>query len=337
MRLHHPDPLFPAVESFFVDHLRRTCGASPRTLASYRESLRLFFQYVEKTRAVHIDQLRLADLDAELVVDFLEHLEHDRHNSVATRNNRLAALRSFFAHALRRCPEHAGRLARIVALPAKRHVLPPPRYLDPPAIQALLRALDRQTVAGRRDYALLLFLFNTGARVSEAIAVHFGDLLSGPNPAVQLHGKGGKSRICPLWPATVAALKAQRPAAAPANDEPVFQNARGQALSRHGTYYILRRDAVAAHRINSAAPEKVWPHLFRHSCGVALLQAGVDLTVIRDQLGHASVATTGRYATSNLKLKQAALKAFWAAAGLTSPRSPRRRPGSQLVEFLRSN
>ncbi len=337
MRLHHPDPLFPAVESFFVEHLRRTCGASPRTIASYRESLRLFFQYVEKTRAVQIDQLRLADLDAELVVDFLEHLELDRHNSVATRNNRLAALRSFVAHALRRCPEHAGRLARIAALPAKRHVLPPPRYLDSPAIQALLRALDRQTVAGRRDYALLLFLFNTGARVSEAIAVHFGDLLSGPNPAVQRHGKGGKSRICPLWPATVAALKAQRPAATPANDEPVFQNARGYALSRHGAYFILRRDAVAAHRIDPAAPEKVWPHLFRHSCGVALLQAGVDLTVIRDQLGHASVATTARYATSNLKLKQAALQAFWAAAGLSSPRSPRGHPGSQLIEFLRSN
>ncbi len=337
MKLRPPDPLFPAVESFFVDHLHRTCGASPRTLASYRESLRLFFEYVEKKRAIQIDQLRLAELDAELVVDFLEHLEHDRHNSIATRNNRLAALRSFFAHVLRRCPEHAGRLARILALPAKRHILPPPRYLDPPAIRALLRAVNRQTDAGRRDYALLLFLFNTGARVSEAITVHFGDLFSGPNPVVQLHGKGGKSRRCPLWPATVAALNAQRPAAVPASAEPVFQNARGQALSRHGAYYILRRDAVAAHRIDPAAPEKVWPHLFRHSCGVALLQAGVDLTVIRDQLGHASVATTGRYATSNLKLKQAALKAFWATAGLSSPRSPRPHRSSQLVEFLRSN
>jgi len=330
------DSLFPVVESFFHEHLQRVCGASPRTVVHYRESLRLFFEYAERARGVSIDQLRLADFDAALVVDFLEHLERDRHNGIATRNNRLAALHSFFTHALRRCPDNAGRMARIVALPAKRHVLAPPRYLDPSAIQALLRSLDRQTATGRRDYALLLFVFNSGARVSEAIAVRFSDLIPGPNPAVRLCGKGNKVRICPLWTATVAAIKAQRPSTAQTNDEPVFLNARGQALSRHGVYYLLRRDAAAAHRVDSAAPARVWPHLFRHSCGSALLQAGVDLTVIRDILGHASVATTCRYANSNLKLKQSALKAFWDAAGLSSPKSPPWHPSARLTEFLRS-
>jgi site-specific recombinase XerD len=335
MKHRTPDPLFTVVESFFSEHLQRIRGASPLTLASYRESLRLFFDYVEKARDIRIDHLRLADLDAELVVDFLEHLERDRHNSVATRNNRLAALHSFFAHALRHCPDHAGRMARIVALPSKRHVQPPPRYLEPLAVQALLRSLDRQTEAGRRDYALLLFLFNTGARVSEAIGVRFADLLPGPSPAVRLHGKGGRDRICPLWLATIAAIKAQRPSA-PTGNEPVFQNTFGKALSRNGAYYILTHDAAAAHRADPAAPAKVWPHLFRHSCAVALLQAGVDLTVIRDQLGHASVATTGRYATSNLKLKRAALKAFWTTAGLSSPKSPPWRLTPPLSAFLRS-
>jgi site-specific recombinase XerD len=331
------DPLFATVESFFSDYLQRIRGARPLTLVSYRESLRLFFEYVEKARGIRIDRLRLSDLDAELVVDFLEHLEHDRHNSVGTRNNRLAALHSFFAHALRRWPDHAGRLARIVALPSKRRVQPPPRYLEPPAVQALLHSLDCQTAKGRRDYALLLFLFNTGARVSEAIAVRFDDLLPGPTPAVRLHGKGGKILISPLWPATLVAIKAQRPSAALAGNEPVFVNARGTALSRNGAYYIVTHVAAAAHRADPVAPEKAWPHLFRHSCGVALLQAGVDLTVIRDQLGHASVATTGRYATSNLRLKKAALKAFWTTAGLSSPKSPPKRPTARLSEFLRSH
>jgi site-specific recombinase XerD len=329
-----PDPIFDAVESFFVDYLQRTRGCTHCTLTSYRDTLRLFLDYAAQSKKVPLERLRLVDFEATLVLAFLDHLESKRHNSVATRNCRLAALHSFFAHVLRSHPDHAGQLARILALPPKRQASSPPQYLDPPVVQTLLRNPDRQSPAGRRDYALLLFLYNTGARVSEVTALLHKDLL--PGPAVQLHGKGGKQRVCPLWPETLAAIKSQSASAHADADQPVFRNARSQALSRHGVYHIIGRHAAALHRADPRFPNKIWPHLLRHSCAVALLQAGVDLITIRDQLGHVSVATTGRYATSNLKLKRNALEAFWAAAGLASSRRKSWRPSPKLSQFLQS-
>jgi site-specific recombinase XerD len=296
--------------------------------------LKLLFDYVAQIREVPIDRLRFVDFDADLILSFLEHLEKQRHNSVSTRNCRLAALHSFFSHALRRHPEHASRLARITALPPKRHPSAPPRYLDPPVVQSLLREPDRQTAVGRRDYALILFLYNTGARVSETAAVRSENLL--PGPAVHLAGKGRKHRVCPLWPETLAAIRAQMATASPDSHSPIFQSRRRQSLTRHGIYRILARYAAALHRRDERFPPKVWPHLMRHSCAVGLLQEGVDLATIRDQLGHTSVATTGRYATSNLKLKTAALEAFWAATGMSSPRKRRWRPTPKLSQFLHS-
>jgi site-specific recombinase XerD len=167
------DPLFDAVESFFVDYLKLARGCSACTLRSYRDTLRLLFEYAARVRSLAVDRLRIVEFDAELILNFLNHLEAERHNRVSTRNCRRAALRSFFAHLLRRHPEHAGRLARIIALPPKRHPPAPPRYLDPPDVQLLLRHPDRNTPVGRRDYALILFLYNTGARVSEATALRF--------------------------------------------------------------------------------------------------------------------------------------------------------------------
>jgi site-specific recombinase XerD len=326
--------IFDAVESFFTDYLRLTRGCSSCTLASYRDTLKLLFDYVAQVREVPIDRLRFIDFDTDVILAFLEQLESRRHNSISTRNCRLAALHSFFRHALRRHPEHAGRLARIIALPPKRHPSAPPHYLDPPVVQSLLRAPDRQTSAGRRDYALILFLYNTGARVSEAAAVLGKDLL--PGPAVHLLGKGKKERVCPLWAETLAAIKVQMPPASPDPQLPVFQSRRGQALTRHGIYRILARYATALHHSDARFPAKVWPHLLRHSCAVGLLQEGIDLATIRDQLGHASVATTGRYATSNLKLKRAALEAFWAATGMSSPKRRHWRPTAKLSQFLHS-
>jgi integrase/recombinase XerD len=328
------DPLFDSVETFFVDYMKLLRGASQRTVASYRDAMRLLLEYASRVRNTSIDRLRLVDFDADLIATFLHHLERDRHNRVSTRNCRLAALHSFFAHVLRRHPEHAARLSRILALPSKRHPLAPPRYLDPPVVQALLRTPNREIASGRRDYALILFLYNTGARVSEAIAVQHKDLL--PGPAVHLVGKGRKERVCPLWPETVAAIKRQMRTAPPDPDQPLFQNARGQALSRHGVYRILAQHAAVANHSDPRVPANISPHLLRHSCAVALLQAGVDLITIRDQLGHVSVSTTGRYATSNLKLKSAALEAFWTAAGITTHRTKRWRPSASLTSFLAS-
>jgi integrase/recombinase XerD len=329
-----PDPLFDAVESFFVDYLKLARGCSPCTLRSYRDTLGLLFQYAGRVRSLSVDRLRIVDFDADLIFGFLNHLEEERHNRVSTRNCRRAALRSFFAHILRRHPEHAGRLARIIAIPSKRHPPAPPRYLDPTDVQLLLRQPDRTTVVGRRDYALILFLYNTGARVSEATGVHGKDLL--PGPAAHLRGKGKKERVSPLWPETIAAINALSPASAIDPERPVFQNFRGRGLTRHGIHHILAHHAAAIHQADPTFPAKVWPHLLRHSCAVAMLQAGVDLVTIRDQLGHASVATTGRYATSNLKLKRAALEAFWAATGMSVPKRNRWRLTPKLSNFLQS-
>jgi site-specific recombinase XerD len=328
------DPLFDAVESFFVDYLKLARGCSACTLRSYRDTLRLLFEYAARVRSLAVDRLRIVEFDAELILNFLNHLEAERHNRVSTRNCRRAALRSFFAHLLRRHPEHAGRLARIIALPPKRHPPAPPRYLDPPDVQLLLRHPDRNTPVGRRDYALILFLYNTGARVSEATAVHGKDLL--PGPAVHLRGKGQKERVSPLWPEAMAAIKALFPSAAIDPERPVFRNLRGRGLTRHGIHHILAHHGAALHQADSRFPAKVWPHLMRHSCAVSMLQAGVDLVTIRDQLGHASVATTGRYATSNLKLKRAALEAFWAATGMSAPKRNRWRLTPKLSHFLQS-
>jgi site-specific recombinase XerD len=328
------DPIFDLVESFFVDHLKLARGCSPCTLKSYRDTLRLLLEYACKRLGRSIDHLRLADFDVDLVQTFLNHLESVRHNRVSTRNCRLVAVRSFFAHVLRRHPEHAGRLARILALQTKRYPSAPPRYLEAPAVQALLRHPDRQTLVGRRDYALILFLFNTGARVSEATGVHRKDLL--PGPAVHLCGKGRRERVSPLWPETSAAIKALSNNESLDPEQPVFQSLRGHALSRHGVYHILARHAAAAHRIDASVPAKIWPHLLRHSCATSLLQAGADLVTIRDQLGHVNVTTTDRYATSNLTLKRAALEAFWAATGMSAPKRSRWRPSRKMLQFLRS-
>jgi site-specific recombinase XerD len=328
------DFLFDAVESFFVDYLKLARGSSSCTLKSYRDTLRLLFEYASRARNVPVDRLRLVDFDAELILAFLNNLESVRGNQVSTRNCRLSALRRFFKYVQRRHPEHAGRMARIIVLPPKRHPPAPPCYLDPPAVQSLLCSPDRHTSVGRRDYALILFLYNTGARVSEAITVCHKDVL--PGPAVHLRGKGRKERVSPLWPETVAAIKALRTSTAPAPEQPVFQNLRGHGLTRHGIYHILAQHAHSVHQANSSFPAKVWPHLLRHSCAVGMLQAGVDLVTIRDQLGHASVATTSRYATSNLTLKRAALEAFWDATGMSAPKRNRWRLTPKLSQLLRS-
>jgi site-specific recombinase XerD len=211
-------------------------------------------------------------------------------------------------------------------------------YLEAEQVRAILAEPDRRTPAGVRDYALLLLLFNTGARIAEILALTLEDLHAGGRRQVRVRGKGNKDRICPLWPETAAAVRAlvQR---AGLHEGVLFRNARGNVLSRDGAAYILDRHAKsAAARVPELRRRRVTPHVLRHSCAVALLQAGVDPTVIRDYLGHASVATTNRYISSNTAMKRDALDAFWKRAGLTSSTTPhtRWRPKPGLLDFLSS-
>ncbi len=330
------DPLFCLVQSFFAEHLAKVRGASAHTIAAYRDALKLFLQYVAGQQDVTVERLRLDNLKAETVAAFLQHLERDRGNSVTTRNCRRIALRGFFQHALRHDPARAGQYAQVLALPAKRSAQAVPRYLEPYQMRLLLAQPDRSHVRGQRDYALLLFLFNTGARVSEAVAIRDHDLQLTPPYHVRLFGKGRKERICPLWPDTVNAIKPLLtrtgemtvPACA------VFRGARSEPLTRHGATYLLAKYVAAAQRHEATFPKRVSPHTLRHSCACALLQAGVDLTVIRDYLGHASIVTTSRYATTNLKIKRDALATFWEHAGLTAPKTSPWRPAKSLITYL---
>lgn len=330
------DPLFALVETFFCDHLQKVRGASPHTISAYRDAVMLFLQFLADRRAVPVGRLRLVDLQADVVAAFLQHLEDKRRNCIATRNCRRIALRAFFQHALRHDPIHASQYARVLALPAKRCAPTAPRYLEPHQIRHLLAQPDRTTAPGQRDYALLLFLYNTGARVSEAVAVRRPDLQLIPPYQVRLLGKGRRERLCPLWPATLRAIK-------PLLDQPesghvaaVFRSARHRALTRHGAQYILSKHAVRALGQDATFPKHISPHVLRHSCACALLQAGVDLTVIRDYLGHASITTTTRYAKTNLKMKSEALANFWEQAGLSAPKSAPWRPTKSLLTFLSS-
>jgi integrase/recombinase XerD len=328
------DRLLPImVESFFRDYLQRIRVASPHTVRAYRDTLKLFLTFISRGRS--IANLQLDDLTADQVVGFLQHLEEVRHNGRATRNGRLAALRSFFGHVLRQDPTRAQQYNRVLTIPSKKHRPSCASYLEPAEVRLLLAQPDRQTAQGLRDHTLLLFLYNTGARISEALSVRMSDVCPIRPRQVRLHGKGGRDRICPLWKETVDAI--QRLCPPPPQDAVLFRNARGQPLTRDGAAYLLDKyTQAAAIHLPSLRNRRVTPHVLRHSCAVALLQAGMDVVVIRDYLGHASVATTNRYIATNLAMKREALEAFWKRSGLSSTRGNQWQPRPDLLQFLAS-
>lgn len=332
------DGVLRNVESYFSDHLQRARGASPHTVRAYGHALRLFLLFLAQRERRPIARLELDDIRVEAVLAFLDHLESSRSNTPATRNCRLAAIHGFVEHLLRSDVTRAGQYERILAVRAKRTRGRVITYLEAEQVRAILAEPDRRTPAGVRDYALLLLLFNTGARIAEVLALTVEDLRVGGQRQVRVRGKGNKERICPLWPETAAAVRVllQR---AGLDEGVLFRNARGSALSRDGAAYVLdRHTKSAAARFPELRRRRVTPHVLRHSCAVALLQAGVDPTVIRDYLGHASVATTNRYIMSNTAMKRDALTAFWKRAGLTSTAAARTRwrPKPGLLDFLSS-
>ncbi|MGH8845815.1 MAG: site-specific integrase [Polaromonas sp.] len=329
--------LLSLVESFFRDYLQRMSGASPHTVRAYGEALRLFFCFVADRRGCSVADLALADLRAETVAAFLVHLEAERANRVATRNYRLAAIRSFVRHLVRHDLTHADQYERILALPSKKARFSPASYLEPEDVRLIIRQPDRKTACGQRDHALLLFLYNTGARVSEALGVRLQDLSLVEPWQVRLHGKGGKDRFCPLWRDTVVALRSLPVAREGEAGALLFRNRRGEPMTRDGAAYLLQKYVTAAARqAPSLRRRRITPHVLRHSCAVALLQAGVDVTVIRDYLGHTSIATTSRYITTNLQMKRDALEAFWRRAGIAPVRAAPWKPKPDLLAYLAS-
>jgi site-specific recombinase XerD len=284
-----------------------------------------------------VADLRLGDLQVEAITAFLAYLEVKRANVAASRNCRLAAIRSFFKHLLRHDLSRADQYQRVLALPSKKAHSSVAHYLEPEEVRLILDQPDRRTTIGLRDRALLLFLYNTGARVSEALAARLCDLrLAGPQQ-VRLRGKGGKERLCPLWKDTANALQRLPSVRTGQPNDVLFCNRHGQPLTRDGVAYVLNKYvAQAARQAPTLRRRRITPHVLRHSCAVALLQAGNDVTVIRDYLGHASIATTSRYLTTNLKAKRDALEVFWQHAGLSPVRTTSWKPKPDLLAFLDS-
>lgn len=329
------DPLHRLVQAYFDDHLRRVRGASEHTLRAYAHALRLFFLFLADRRRRSVADLSLADVQADAVLAFLEHVETVRRNTPASRNCRLAAIRGLVAHLLRHDVTRAAQYHRVLAIPSKKARYRPTVYWEPEVVAAILSKPDRATAAGTRDHALMLFLYNTGARVSEALGVRKKDLVLSRLPQVRLLGKGDKERICPLWPETAAAVSAVL--AASSEGDVVFRSRRGDALSRDGVAYLLSKYVELAAKDHPVLRRsRASPHVLRHSCAVALLQAGVDVTVIRDYLGHVSVATTSRYVTTNVQMKRDVLDAFWQRAGLARRGRAPWTPTPDLLRFLSS-
>lgn len=300
-----------ALRGFFSDHLPKVRGTSPHTLRSYRDAFTLLLRFLAKETRRSVPTLDFSDLSPDHVLSFLQHLETERHNGIATRNARLAAVHSFARYAAGNHPEHLELCQRLLAVPFKRTRTRVVEYLEADELRALLDAPDRSTLDGRRDHALLLALFNTGARVQEILDLRPCDLQLVRPFQVRLRGKGRKERLCPLWPHTADLLRALMGeySVDPAATQPLFRNARGDPLTRFGVRYILRKHAEHARTTaTTLSSKRVHPHAMRHTAAVHLLQAGVDMVTISHWLGHASVETTNRYAAVDLKTKRAALE-----------------------------
>ena len=336
-----PTALGRDLMTFFEDFLPAQRGLSPHTIRSYRDALLLLLRFSARDLRRTVDRLDVPDLTVERITRFLAALETERGNGIATRNARLGAIHVFARYLAAQRPEHLGTLQRIIGMPFKRGAIEAPiEYLERAELDALLKSIDRATPLGRRDYALFAFMFNTGARVQEVLDLRIADVRLEAPPQVRLLGKGRKTRICPLWPATarlLRALNAERDArGAEAASPLVFTNARGRPLTRYGVRYLLRRYVQKASQVApSLKTKRLHPHSIRHSTAVALLKSGVDFATISQWLGHAGLNTTMRYARADLDLKRRALAQAFPDAVAPPPGGRLLLTGVDLAGWLR--
>jgi integrase/recombinase XerD len=298
----------PTIEAFFTERLITQRQASPRTVASYRDTLRMLLVFAQAQTGKAPSLLDVGDVDASLVGAFLTHLEQERHNSARTRNARLAAIHSLFRYAAYRHPEHGQSIQRVLAIPSKRHDKREVDYLDAAETDALLAAPDRNTRIGRRDHAMLVLTIQTGLRVTELTRLVNADLELGTGAHVRCHGKGRKDRATPLTRQTVEVLRQWIKERAGAPSDPLFATSTGWPLSVDAVQWLVRKyTKMATSASPSLAAKSVSPHVLRHTCAMNLLEAGVDSAVIALWLGHESAQTTQIYIHASMTLKEQAL------------------------------
>ncbi len=332
VRMPERESLGPWLRRFLVEYIVTERNLARNTRTSYRDTFSLLLPFVSRKLRRPVDRLAVRDLTSGLVLKFLAHLEEDRGCSVRTRNQRLAAIRAFARFVSSRDPAHVEWCGHIRAIASKKSMSPPVGWLTRTEMEAMLAVPDRKTSRGRREYALLLFLYNTGARVSEATRLKVRDLKlgrgNGGHDLATLHGKGGKTRQCPLWPETERVLANEildREAEAP-----VFVSRLGTQFTRFGVYRLIERCAA---RVPELAGRTITPHVIRHTTACHLVLAGVDINTIRAWLGHVSISTTNIYAEIDLTLKANAV----ALCEVGQPRPGRSwKEDKDLMAFLRS-
>lgn len=319
------------IRRFLLEHIVAERNLAVNTQKSYRDMLKLFLPFVADKIRKRIDRLTVDDLSPKIVRLFLNHMEQQRSCTISTRNQRLSGIHALARFIGEQSPEHIDWCAQIRLIPLKKTSQPSITYLDRLEMDALLSAPDRDTAQGRREYALLLFLYNSGARVSEAAQLKIADV-DWYSQSVRMVGKGGKQRRCPLWTSTLKQLR--NLAEKRETTELMFLNRCHLPMSRSGIHTLVKRCAVKAYiKAPSLREKMVSPHVIRHSTASHLLQAGVDINTIRGWLGHVSLNTTNIYAETDLETKARALAACTVVDGRTERKHWRDQPG--LMEFLR--
>lgn len=323
----------PLLERFFTQRLMQQRQASPHTISSYRDTFRQFLKFVQQRLHKQPSGLSFEEIDAPLIVAFLDDLEKHQGVSVRSRNLRLTAIHSFFRYAAFETPAHSAQIQRVLAIPSKRFTRTLVHFLTRPEVDAMLAAPDQHTWSGRRDYAFLLVAVQTGLRLSEMTGLKREDLILGAGAHLRVIGKGRKERCTPIAKSTLAVLKAWLREPQRGDDDVLFPSARGGRLSVHGVQYLLTKHRMVASKVCPSLEQKrVTVHRLRHTMAMDLLQAGVDRSVIALWLGHESVETTQIYLEATLAMKEQVL-------AKTSPphgKPGRYQPGDQLLGFLNS-
>jgi integrase/recombinase XerD len=323
--------LAPALQAFFTERLITQRNASPQTIAAYRDTFRLLVRFAHERTGKRPFELDLDDLDARLIGAFLKHLEEDRGNRPRTRNARLGAIHSFYRFAALEHPEHAHTIARVMAIPTKRHERNTVSYLALDEIKALLQAPDRGTWLGRRDHALLVLMIQTGVRVSELVGLHVRDVQLGTGAHIRVTGKGRKKRATTLTRETVAVVRQWLTERQGEPADPLFPTRQGRPLSRYTVGVVVSKHAAAAAAgCPSLQAKRVTPHVLRHTNAMLLRAKGVDIATIALWLGHESTQTTHIYEHADPALKEQAI----ARTAPLGTKPGRYQPSDALLAFL---
>lgn len=300
-------PLASIIKRFFSHYLPVQKGLSVNTILAYRDAVKLLLCYAADTQNIPVDKLAVEQIDEKMVLGFLDDCEQRRGCSPRTRNARLAAIRSLFDYIARQEPVLLVHCGQVRAIPLKRVEHKQVAYLDEKEMQAVLNAIDVNSRSGMRDQALLMLLYNTGARVSEIVTLELEDLRLDDSAQIRIQGKGGKERSCPLWPETATALESYLQHRFPkvSDTQCVFLNANGDPITRFGIRYITRKYGVQAHAKHpDEAAKPINPHTIRHTCAMHLLRSGNDINMVSYWLGHADINTTHIYIEIDMEMKR---------------------------------